>query len=161
MRVNKQQFLLAVRGSGGWIDKTNGKVIHKGLAGMGNYCYMNDFGKFEVLEKNCINDDGFIRIPQICIGAAEIAFLQDFQEELAEVIDSYGLNHYLNAEYPVFYSDSIDDAMIEYGMEAFSKILLMIEEKEFAADLYERPKIEIRMLEEWLKENNVELLEDE
>lgn len=160
MRVNEQQFLLAVRGSGGWIDKINGKVIHKGLAGIENYCFINDYGEFEVLEKSCINPDGFIQIPQICTGAAEIVFLRDFQEELSEVIDSYGLKHYLDVEYPVFYSDNIDDTMIEYGVKAFNNILLMIEENDFALDLFERSKIEIRLLEEWLEQNKVELLEE-
>lgn len=79
MRTNKQQFLFAVRGSGGWFNRMNGKVIHKGLAGIDGYCFRNDHGDFEFIEHEIINDVGFIQIPRICTGYAEIAFLREYQ----------------------------------------------------------------------------------
>lgn len=75
--------------------------------------------------------------------------------------DSLEVVSRFDVEYPVFHSDNIDDTMIEYGVKAFNNILLMIEENDFALDLFERSKIEIRLLEEWLEQNKVELLEAE
>lgn len=115
MRVSKQQFLFAVRGSGGWVYKVDGKVIYKGLAITEDYCFLNDRGEFETVEKECVDDRAFILIPRICTGYTEVAFLRSHREELSGLIERYGLKPYMEADLPVFRCEDMDEVCLPAG----------------------------------------------
>lgn len=47
--------------------------------------------------------------------------------------------------------------MLACGREAFSRVLMMLEENDSAMDLYNRAETEIAILREWLDRNEIEL----
>lgn len=162
MFVDRKQFMFALHSNGGWIDP-NGHVIHKVDFGDGNVTcfYVNRDYTIHEIDLAEIIGKGYPAIPRLFTGYKELAFLKKWYCKLSNEIERYDLTDFLKDTYPPFYDQETSEEIQKRGGQVFSRVLRMVEENDFIADMYNQFSIEEPLLEQWYIDNNITLIVSE
>ncbi|MBP3409558.1 MAG: hypothetical protein J6M10_01040 [Clostridia bacterium] len=157
MRIDRNQFLFAARSFGGWIDRHSGQIIRRGWMGDSGALFIVRNGECVLLEVEPEKDSSLLEIPRLCPGYAELCFLRRNSVELEELIQSYGLEQYMNEPLPAFMDSDTREEIIQTGRRIWNRCLMMREENESIQRAFESDAIEEAILDDWCAKNGIQL----
>ena len=158
MRVDKTQFLYAVRSFGGWIDRENGCIIRRGWMGNPDALFTVANGEIVLPDADIVPGRDLLEVPRLCPGYVELAFLKRHEEEFSGFLNAYGLEQYMKAVLPVFLELDTGEAILQTGRSIRNCTLMLLEEQDAVCDMFERDAIEDAILDEWCEENGIQFI---
>ena len=156
MLVYRQRFMYAVRGHGGWIDD-KGNIIEKTIWGNGLY-FCTDSHETVIVKLRPCDLREYTTIPSLFMGYVFVTFLRQWREKLKHNIEQYGMQEFIEDNYPPFYNETLPDEIKKRGIKVSTGTLRMIEENVDVEELYEQSDIEKRVLEKWCLDNGITLI---
>ena len=157
MRIDRNQFLFAVRSFGGWIDRSNGLIIRRGWMGDPGTLFITRNGECVLLEIEPGQEGSLIEIPRLCPGYVELCFLRRHSVEFEELIQTYGLEQYMNENLPVFMDSDTREETIQTGHRVWNRCLMLREENESVQSAFARDAIEEAILDDWCATKGIQL----